>query len=104
MRWDQMCGDDARTASEEGNDRAVEHHRRRSWKGLIHMQRDRRIACEIEKAEARLIELHEIDPGRYYDGDWTEAYDALLAWRTRDPYDERQWIYSPPRSDLEEAA
>ena len=62
------------------------------WVGLIHRQRQRRIDCEVEKLRGRLVELHATDPGRYYEGDWTEAFDGLIFWLNRDPHDESQWI------------
>lgn len=59
--------------------------------GLIYHRRRMRIRCEVARLSARLAELHEDDPERYYEGDWQEVCDGLLLWRTRDPYDEEHW-------------
>ena len=61
------------------------------WTSLIHRQRRRRIGCETARLNARLAELRELDPGHYYNGDWNEAYNGLLFWAGRDPFDESHW-------------
>jgi hypothetical protein len=105
MRWDDLLpGGSGLTAHEEGNRRAAEARRRgwvggsfadypeyQGWVGLIHYQRAKRIVHVVVELEARLTELHEHDPQRYYDGEWREVYDGLIHWRTRDPFNEAHW-------------
>jgi hypothetical protein len=92
MRWNPITsGSESLTESEMGNAQAARWRAYRGWTGLIHWQRQRRIARELEGLGERLAWLRENDSARYYEGDWSEVMDGLIYWNNRDPFDEAMW-------------
>ena len=95
MTWEQMPPDgESLTVHERANLRADAYRRARSWTGLIHRQRERRIACESEKLKAQIKEYWEVRDGYHVD----RLLGELSAWLQRDPYDESHWIV--PRDQI----